>query len=114
MSGPKCSELSPTEIEEQRQRVRQRAQSSLAAFLACEMEFRPLAERLVDLGERPPELNSGSQLRSQILDLINRGSENEAARLAEIQLAAAHAAMAQAGKQLERCVAALRVSANRN
>lgn len=107
MSGPKCSELSPTEIEELRQRTRQRAQSSLADFIACELEFRAIAERLVDLGEQPPELMTGSQLRAKIFDLINRGSENEAANLADRELATANAALDQAGKQMERCVAAL-------
>jgi hypothetical protein len=107
VSGPKCSELSPTQIEELRQRTRQRAQLSLADFIACELEFRAIAERLIELGEQPPELMSGIQLRAKIFDLINRGSENEAANLAERELATANAALAQAGKQLERCVAAL-------
>jgi hypothetical protein len=107
VSGPKCSELSPTEIEALRQRVRQRAQLSLADFIACELEFRAIRERLVELGEKPAELMSGSQLRAKIFDLINRGLENEAANLAERELAAANNALVQAGKQLERCVAVL-------
>lgn len=107
MSGPKCLELSPTEIEELRQRTRKRALSSLADFIACELEFRAIAQRLVELGEQPPELMTGDQLRAKIFNLINRGSENDAAILADRELAAANAALLQAGKQLDRCVTAL-------
>ena len=66
-----------------------------------------MAERLLELGEQPLELISGSQLRAKIFDLINRRSENEAANLAEREFASANAALLQAGKQFERCVASL-------
>ena len=54
MSGPKCSALSPTEIEALRQRARQQAQQTLADFIASELDVRALAERLIELGEQPP------------------------------------------------------------
>ena len=107
MSGPKCSALSPTEIEALRQRARQQAQRTLADFIASELEVCAIAERLIELGEQPPKLISGSQLRAKISDLIARGLENEAGNLAERELAEANSALVQAGKQWERCVAAL-------